>query len=336
MAVFLQSETILEPSVDASSPEAAQAAAVACAYLLETRQHHKSHAFQVFFALAQATRERSLRGLAVEFSAANLKAAVAPHAAKEASGWMSPHWARLTSLELEWQEGLTATARVLSLRFTPRLRKDAGSPALYTLEPVPLSDEEPGTPLSEVPDGGVRYTPEAVKAPAAWLSSALKSGVVRWTVGIRWGILGALVLTTVVVLLGIWAVFTVGIRSTRALSLADVLGIISVAAIALWLMSLYRFLDDLFDLRIVMAPLILTPFAHHNVTLEARRRDSEDEVGELAFVRYSAICPLCDGSVSVMPGRRRFPDRLVGRCRGSGREHVFSFDHVLRVGRQLV
>jgi len=80
----------------------------------------------------------------------------------------------------------------------------------------------------------------------------------------------------------------------------------------------------------------MTSIADDNVTLEFRRGTPDDDVGELAFVRYTSTCPLCGGAVVIDSGRAAFPDRLVGRCRRSAREHVFSFDPASRLGRPLV
>lgn len=51
--------------------------------------------------------------------------------------------------------------------------------------------------------------------------------------------------------------------------------------------------------------------------------------------RYTAVCPICSGKVIVKGGGLKFWGRLIGRCQESPREHVFSFDHILRTGREL-
>jgi hypothetical protein len=53
------------------------------------------------------------------------------------------------------------------------------------------------------------------------------------------------------------------------------------------------------------------------------------------LVRYSGECPLCHGRVLVQQRRWFVPDELVGRCEDSPRAHVYSFDHLLRVGRRI-
>lgn len=39
-------------------------------------------------------------------------------------------------------------------------------------------------------------------------------------------------------------------------------------------------------------------------------------------VRHVGTCLVCNGRVTVQEGGRAFPDRLIGRCRASLREHV--------------
>lgn len=331
-----QSETVCVPSADATAPPLVQAAAVACAYLSTTQQTRKNQAYAVLTELASSTAKRAGQGLPTAFTAVNLKAGVAPDAAKEPSGWLSPLWSRLTEDEPQWQEGLIDTGRTLGLSYVPRLSKLHGSPALYSLEAVPIARNDKLGPVETVPAGGIRYTPAAVAAPAAWLSGTLRNGVVRWTVGVRWTVLSCILAVFLAALGMLWLVVTVGLHVNRPVSLSDVMGFLILAGACLSLVPAYRFLDDLFDLRIVMAPSFLTPIAEDNVTLEFRRSSPSDEVGELAFVRYTSTCPLCEGPVVIDPGRAAFPDRLVGRCRRSAREHVFSFDPVTRVGRLLV
>lgn len=331
-----QSETVDGPSVDSTDVPLVQAASVACTYLSATQQARRNQAYAVLSELASRTISQAREGKTTEFLASNLKAGVAPEAAKEASGWLSPLWSRLTDDEPQWQEGLADTARTLGLGFTPKLSKVRGSPSLYSLQAVPIPQSEQQVQIEPTPAGGLRYTAAAVAAPAAWLSSALRAGVVRWTVGLRWTVLGFILATTLAALGVLWLALTLSLRVTRPVSLGDMTVILLMAGIVAALVAVHRFLDDLFDLRIVMAPSFLTSISQENVTLEFRRSVHGDDVGELAFVRYTATCPRCGGSVAIHPGRAVFADRLIGRCRRSAREHVFSFDPVSRVGRPLL
>ncbi|HEX7820883.1 MAG TPA: hypothetical protein VF463_09720 [Sphingobium sp.] len=60
--------------------------------------------------------------------------------------------------------------------------------------------------------------------------------------------------------------------------------------------------------------------------------------GRMAIVvrSYVADCPICDAeTVMLERGGAEFPGRIVGRCRNSPREHVFSFDRVTLEGAPL-
>lgn len=211
-----------------------------------------------------------------------------------------------------------------------------GSPALYSLTPVavtPADAEE--SPLPAPGPGGIRYTPEVVAAPAAWLSATLKSGVVRWTGGVRWSMLGLILVGLLVAGFLVWASFNHGLRSTRPLSMRDFWSNTLVVLAVIAVVRLYKFFDHLFDLGIIMAPSALTPMSADNVTLELRRHGAADTIGELAFVRYTGTCPRCDALVVIFSGEKEFTGRLIGRCRRSPREHVYSFDHVHRIGAPL-
>ena len=232
-----------------------------CAFLNETRQEGRNKSYELLVVLASRTRDRILEGRDVCFTALNLKEGVAPSAAKEPSGWISPLWTKLIAAEPEWQEGMADVARRRDLGYLPRLVKEPGSPAHYRLEAVPLTESaHPDTP-APVPPGGVHYTPQAVAAPAAWFSSTLRSGVVRWTRWLRWVFAGGVVVLTLLAAAGIALTFTVGIRATRPPNLADLISLLTLAGLVAVVLPIYRFFDDLFDLRIVMAPEALTPIS---------------------------------------------------------------------------
>lgn len=90
----------------------------------------------------------------------------------------------------------------------------------------------------------------------------------------------------------------------------------------------YRLVED----KIIPAPATLQltlPLGHALVL----RQEGDDRV--LRMVRYTAKCPVCGGNVGIEPGRRQHRGRLVGQCSRNPIEHVFSFDFVKRVGRQI-
>lgn len=57
---------------------------------------------------------------------------------------------------------------------------------------------------------------------------------------------------------------------------------------------------------------------------------------ELHVVRYLGVCPLCSGVVNV--DKRRWwsaAEDLAGRCENAPRQHVFTFDHELKIGIRI-
>lgn len=96
-----------------------------------------------------------------------------------------------------------------------------------------------------------------------------------------------------------------------------------------WLVwPLYRLIDQ----KIVMAPAILqmTSRFYHVLVI---RREGERKV--VRMLRFTAACPLCGGEVEVQEGRRALRGRYVGECGRNPVEHIFSFDHVLKIGQRI-
>lgn len=61
----------------------------------------------------------------------------------------------------------------------------------------------------------------------------------------------------------------------------------------------------------------------------------EDPARSIKAVRYSAGCPVCGGKVYAKGGGWDFRGRVVGKCERNPVEHVFSFDHITRIGKYL-
>lgn len=330
-----QSGNLHEVSKECLDQPLVQAAQVAITYLERSLQRKSSRPMQVFQELAVRTLQRGREGRSVEFSAENLKQGVAKDAVKDPSAWISELWKKLLADEPTWQEGLRDVAKQLKLSYIPKLVKRPGSPAYYFLAPVELEEAEKKEVVTALPVGGVHYTPEVVVAPASWLGTALRSGVIPWSFGVRWGVAAVVMGAFLLVLLAWLSVILTGLNPARVLRYSDLVSIFVLGAAGYLVYHLFMFFDALFDQRIVMAPAFLTPLKQDNVTLEFRQVEGDDTRIELAFVRYSAICPLCGGSISIHDGLSAFPDRLIGRCRRSAREHIYSFDPVLKIGRPL-
>lgn len=333
MPSHVQSQTLRRVSVESPRSPQAQASAVVIAYLQNTQLASRNAAFKVVQWLAEETSRRADAGLSTDFMALNIQAAVAPEAVKDASGWLSPLWTRLVVEEAKWHEGMADTARRVGLEYVPRLEKVPGSPAIYRIAAEVLT-EQALAPAPALSEGGIFYTPESIAAPGAFVSRAMRSGTVRWTTGLRWTLMLSVMAVLLTVLALWWAMLYFGGRISRPLSPADVIAGIVLVALAWGLRNVFKFFYELFDLRIVIAPSMLTPLSKDNVTLELRPSIGGGD-GELVFARYSSTCAACGASVLLFAGGADFPGRIVGRCRRAGREHVFSFDPTTKLGRPL-
>lgn len=333
MNANLQSSNLLVPS-ESCDAALAQAGKVALTFLEATGQAERNQAVQVFRHMALVAAERGSELPSIEFETVALKEIVAPNALKGASAWMSPLWKQLEELQESWDPGLRVTAIQMGCRFTPKLKKTQGSPARYHLTAEPLDIEAGESKQAPVPPEGLRYTPAAVAAPGSVLLAGLRNGVVRHTRALV--IFISVILSVAIVLLSFSAWWTVvtGLNSHGPISAAHV-SLVAMWGFAAWTVwGLFKFMSELADLGIVMAPEFLVPFKEDHVTLELRAKDG-DKKGAFAFVRYTSTCPVCTGRVFLHDGGDEFKGRIVGRCGSSPREHVFSFDQKLHVGRPM-
>ena len=91
--------------------------------------------------------------------------------------------------------------------------------------------------------------------------------------------------------------------------------------------------------RIALAPWFMQALSKPDDYLLELCRNEEAERNTMYLVRYVADCPICGTKgrdmIHVESGRLEFFGRLVGRCSRAPNAHVFSFDHVTRLGRFL-
>jgi hypothetical protein len=96
---------------------------------------------------------------------------------------------------------------------------------------------------------------------------------------------------------------------------------------------------NLNERKISMAPMWMLNLRTLNAQIEMRKKDGIGALGkpvrELVFVVYEGECPICDGHVDVVQGKKQHKDRLIGQCSNNGVEHIFSFDQVTKKGVPL-
>ena len=86
------------------------------------------------------------------------------------------------------------------------------------------------------------------------------------------------------------------------------------------------------DTGVIKSPQWLLPIKMAHALLITKKTEAGRE---LILTQYKGLCPVCDGQVHVVDGKQEFKGRLIGQCERSGREHIFSFDHITKVGFPL-
>lgn len=115
---------------------------------------------------------------------------------------------------------------------------------------------------------------------------------------------------------------------------ADLASLLMLAAFGwiLWRASIRPVLW-LLDDRIVMATELWVGWREEPAQLELVRDENSRQ--HLRLVRYSAVCPVCAGTIALRYSQGPNPRRLVGCCSEVPHEHLFSFDRVLRKGHRI-
>lgn len=304
----------------------------------------------LFLALAEKTKELATAEIASEdllFDPEDLVEWLKQHSEKKikadqesASDYISGKFSALMkSLKDDVRVKDIALDNSLSCYGVPakKLGGGKGNRNEYYLEPVFLTEDET-VAFSEaqtaypVPEMGIRYHEQKKKSGpliARFLDGVDMKGWRLW-----------LFLSMVIIPLLVFS----GLMLSPALSLfvpklkGALAGFMVVGAIFLGVFFvLFGFIFRLVDKRVAMLPdwVSLSP---EYWLLEYR--PMKNDAGEyshrkIALVHYIADCKVCSGEVTVGKGGWHFPGRLVGRCNENPVEHVYTFDHVTRVGKPL-
>jgi hypothetical protein len=202
-------------------------------------------------------------------------------------------------------------------------------------EPVVLQQEdalEHSDGFEQFENGcDIRYVREDFEKTGRWLRFVFgKVSLKGWRLGIFLFLIAAAVAISGLLL------FVLGVSVWYQMSL-KVIGQLAIGtAVILWLIwSEFGPILNLPSKRITFAPSWIQVLRwDSDVLLEwcaPPRYDSKF----ISAVHYTGACPLCGGKVEIESGGFRYFGRLIGRCRESPREHIFSFDHVTRSGRKL-
>ena len=303
-------------------------------FALYTGPERSRQGFELLEALSALTAAKACRGVSLDhlgFEPAEIAEHLSWPSLEDAEPTrvgtvINAAWKKALKLFDGMREGYRETAGeqgVLRI-LVPRKLPSAGRvPSQYRWE----MELEPGaqSPRTEIPVGGLRYRRE-------WVDN-YRVGILG--LGVVLNPLRIALFLSLFSILGLLVLFLVAAsyNNLRTGNLAALAVTTAGAGCLVW--AMYRMYSPLADAkrwRVVAVPEFLQPLT----SLEAMQLVYDPE-GEhiVRAVRHVGECPRCGRRVTVDEGDRAFPDRLVGRCRGSPREHVYSFDHLSLLGQPL-
>ena len=197
-----------------------------------------------------------------------------------------------------------------------------------------LVDKSEVVAKDDIPVGYIRYTPELIDRPN-WLGKLVNGSLAK---GWVWKFL----IGTLVVALGL-STLAVWYGLTRLLVQDSVFGLMQVAISTLViLLPLYLIFSPLYycvTRRIIMAPLLMSTSVMYEAQLEFIQskhvRADGRPIRQFRLVSYAANCQMCGDRIDVLSGNLRRWGRMIGRCQSNPEEHIYSFDHVTRLGRLI-
>jgi hypothetical protein len=314
-----------------------------------TSHRDDAGAYSLFAALTQETLKRahSPSPSQREFDAQDLAAAAGRPEANDFDA--SKRWVVARGLETyaaarrkSIEDHFRAAGHDSCLR--PTRRSPGGKHrAVWYLEQYPLPDDAGEAIAADLPPSGrdglqattvqYEFTPPG-QVKAAWYSRPLigaGSFVTRSWRGILWA---AAFLVPVGYLLAS-ALLTLGFTYLRRpIQTADLASLIVLAVLAWFVWRTFiRPMVWLLDDRIIPATEIWVAWNEANAQLELAK--DEDDRRRLQLVRYTAVCPLCAGTLELRYSQGPNTRRLVGCCVEAPHDHVFSFDRISRLGSRI-
>ncbi len=255
---------------------------------------------------------------------------------KGESRWITTKWERVKTLLSELEEGLTEFAQENNHPYLPTLEKKQSkggpnNPSYYWIgsksRPIDSAIRTYATP-----EGGIKYRAERRRP---------KKRSLGLYIGQRFGNIRRYIVLTLMLII---------VLTGYLLAFVPILTPVVTGRATPWLSSVGTFLVFTGLFYWLIGPLLLasiykvTPlppwsFAGDDdepMLLESIRKEKLGKtVRRIDLVKYTSICPICGGRVVVGGGGLRFWGRLIGRCSNSPREHVYSFDHITRIGTAL-
>lgn len=206
----------------------------------------------------------------------------------------------------------------------------------FGFEPIPTPAgalEDSDASGAGMPTNQISYIGQALKASVfyRWLLPGYPVRLQSW----RGLLLAGGLIASVLLVLTSWLLVLLVLRHSSTLNATH----LTFVVLAVFVTGGVYLVDKpwlaLPEERITIAPDIVLRWDEPYGQLQLIRDKASKRSGWLTLVRYSGTCPLCAGTVELTGGRRDFPGRIIGRCRDSPLEHVFSFDPVSLLGSSL-
>jgi hypothetical protein len=193
----------------------------------------------------------------------------------------------------------------------------------YFLDLEPIETNEP---VRTAPPLSVTYRVTSLEKPLPWAKPLLKVDLE----GSKRLIPVGIVLVAAFSLVGLFALVLTGApRVSIFLTTVIVMGLISVAR------PIWRIMDT----GVAFAPEWLygigTRSAFFEYKATNRLRSDCRPIKQLRLAVYKGRCGVCGADLEIVPGRGEFRNRLIGQCVSAGGEHIYSFDHISKIGVPL-
>lgn len=111
--------------------------------------------------------------------------------------------------------------------------------------------------------------------------------------------------------------------------------LIEVVVLTMTVYFIFKLLEPFYSVLnkgIIKAPDWLLPLVLDKAYLITRKVESKREI---ILSYYEGHCAICSGKLNVVMGEHEYKGRIIGQCENSGREHIFSFDHITKIGSPL-
>lgn len=206
-------------------------------------------------------------------------------------------------------------------------------PSRDAAEQIDAADDHENKSARSEPDIVYEVTqPGEIKM--SWLGRLIMGKGAFATYSVRGLLWAAWFLATGFCLLVVVYIFFAMIRVNRPLQTNDLVLLLALAGTG-WVVwrLLVRPMIWLLDDRIIFAGFALMKFSE-----DAAQLDLNKDAGHryIRLVRYSAVCPICAGSIELRYGYGSNFRRIFGCCTEVPAEHVFTFDRVTSIGQRYV